>query len=227
MDDLAAWAPFGIALVAFLASHAIPARPPVRRRLTALLGERLYLALYSLLSIVLLVWLVHAAAGAPFVELWSFADWQRHVPALMVPIGFAIGAAGLFSPNPLSMSASRRRFDASRPGVVALTRHPVLMALALWTAAHIVPNGDLAHLILFGTFLLLSVGGMFVLDRRARRRLGEAKWASLAQHYRLLQWPRGRWLDRRTVLLGLAGVGFALAFAFLHEAVIGVPALAP
>ncbi len=227
MDDLAAWAPFGTALVAFLASHAIPARPPVRRRLTALFGERLYLALYSLLSVLLLVWLVHTAASAPFVELWSFADWQRHVPALLVPVGFAIGAAGLFSPNPLSMSASRRRFDESRPGVVALTRHPVLMALALWTAAHLVPNGHLAHVILFGTFLVLSVGGMLVLDRRARRRLGEAEWAGLAQRYRVLQWPRGRWLDRRTVLLLVAGIGVAVGFAFLHEAVIGVPALAP
>ncbi len=226
MDDFAAWAPFGTALVAFLASHAIPARPAVRRRLTALLGDRLYLALYSVLSIVLLVWLVHAAAGAPFVELWSFANWQRHVPALMVPIAFAIGAAGLFSPNPLSMSAARRPFEESRPGVVALTRHPVLMALALWTGSHLVPNGDLSHVILFGTFLLLSVGGMFILDRRARRRLGEAEWTVLARRYPMLQWPRGRWLDRRTVLLGLAGVLFAVAFALLHEIIIGVPALA-
>ncbi len=227
MDDFAAWAPFGTALVAFLASHAIPARPPVRRRLTALLGDRLYLALYSALSIVLLVWLVHAAAGAPFVELWSFENWQRHVPALLVPIAFGLGAAGLFTPNPLSMSAARRPFDESRPGVTALTRHPVLMALALWTASHLVPNGDLSHVILFGTFLVLSIGGMFILDRRARRRLGEAEWTALARRYRVLQWPRGRWLDRRTVLLGLAGVVFAVLFALLHEVIIGVPALAP
>jgi uncharacterized membrane protein len=226
MDELAAWAPFGAALAAFLGSHAIPARPPIRRRLTAVLGEHAYVALYSLVSIVLLFCLLHTASTAPFVEIWAFDDWQRHVPALLVPAGFALCVAGLFSPNPLSLSATRQPFKAERPGIIALTRHPVLLGLALWAAAHMVPNGDLAHLILFGTFLALAVGGMWIMDKRARRRLGEAEWQRLAGCFGWFSLPQGLgWIDRRLALLATAGVATALVAAVLHPYFAGVPAL--
>lgn len=227
MQELAAWATLICALAAFLFSHAIPARPVIRRRLTAVLGERNYLVLYSLLSLLLLVWLVQATRDAPFVELWAFADWQRHVPGLLVPLSFALAATGLATPNPLSLSAARRPFDPARPGVIAVTRHPLMLAFALWAAAHIVPNGDLAHVILFGTFLGLALGGMRILDRRARRRLGDESWHELARRHPILGWPRVAWIDRPTLLAALIGFVAALLFATLHGYIIGVPALAP
>jgi uncharacterized membrane protein len=227
MNELAAWAPFGAALAAFLLSHTIPARPGVRRRLVAMLGVRTYLVLYSLASLLLLGWLVQAAGSAPFVELWAFANWQRHVTATLVPIAFAIGAVGLFTPNPMSLTASRRSFDAARRGVIALTRHPVLLALALWAAAHLVPNGDLAHVILFGTFLVLALGGMLIMDQRARRRLGPDDWTALVRRYPVLGWPGGAWIDRSTFVTGVLGALTALAFAAVHGQIIGVPAFSP
>ena len=132
MNDLANWSAFLAALIAFLASHAIPARPPIRHYLVAKVGRWPYLLSYSVLSIFLLVWLIQSAGAAPYVEVWPFADWQRWVPITAMPLAFAIGIAGLFSPNPLSLSASKRAFDPNRPGMVALTRHPVLAALGIW-----------------------------------------------------------------------------------------------
>ena len=225
MDEFAAWVPFAAALAAFLGSHAIPARPPVRQRLVATLGKPAYLALYSAISILLLACLIQTAGSAPFVELWPFEPWQRHLPALFVPLGFALATVGLFSPNPLSLSASRRSFDPARPGILALTRHPVLLGFAFWAGAHLVPNGDLAHVLLFGTFLALAVGGMWILDKRARRRLGEGEWGRLAGRYRWLSWPgRTPWIEARLLALGLTGIALAALAARFHEFIAGVPA---
>ena len=173
------WIPFAGSMVAFLASHAIPARPSVRRRLVGAIGERPYILLYSAMSLFLLGWLFRAAGEAPYVELWPAMDWQTLVPRLVVPAAFAVGTIGLFTANPLSLSANRREAD-DRAAILGITRHPVLWALALWAAAHMVPNGDVAHVVLFGTLLALCLAGMAMMDRRAAKRLGWSSWNELA-----------------------------------------------
>ena len=110
---------FAIALVLFLLAHAAPARPSVRRRLTGTLGERTYLALYSVVSIALLVWVIWAAVRAPYVALWSPAPWQYVVALAAMPLALVLLGAGLAQPNPLSISFSQRSFDPQRPGIAA------------------------------------------------------------------------------------------------------------
>src|SRR5207248_1720704 len=56
----------------------------------------------------------------------------------------------------------------------------VSVALALWAFAHLIPNGDLSHVILFGGFGAFAVIGMPTIDRRKRREWGEAEWRRLA-----------------------------------------------
>lgn len=229
---LGGWAEFVLALLLFFGSHAVPARPPVRRRLVAALGLRGYLVAYSLLSVVLLGWLVVASARAPFVPLWDYAAWQAWVPNIAMPVVCVLLVLGLSSPNPLSMSAVRgAAFDPARPGIVALVRHPVLWAALLWALAHLVPNGDLAHVILFGLLALLAGGGMLIFDRRQRRRLGEEEWARLAAHssnlpFRGLRGSGGIALPGGADVWRLAAALLLYALLLLaHEPVIGVPPL--
>jgi uncharacterized membrane protein len=225
--DAQLWIQFAGSMAAFLAAHAVPARPPLRRRLVGVLGESAYIALYSALSLLLMAWLFHAAGEAPYVELWPAMDWQRLIPRLLVPAAFAFGVVGLFTPNRMSLSASRRSGDASG-AILSITRHPVLWALALWAAAHMVPNGDLAHVMLFGTLLALCLAGMALMDRRARRRLGQDEWRSLAARLPLVPLSRPAslsWPSRRDLLLGFAGLVLAGAALALHEIIIGVPAI--
>ena len=227
IDDVLAWLPFTGSMIAFFASHAIPARPSVRRRLVGMMGERFYIAVYSVMSLLLLGWLFRSAGEAPYVELWPAMDWQRLVPQIAVPLAFAFGMAGLFTANPLSLSANHREGGAN-PAILAITRHPVLWALAIWAAAHIVPNGDLAHLLLFGTLLALCLAGMILMDRRAARRLGRGQWARLAAQRPLLPFSRPKALrlpSPRELRWGLVGLVLAVVAALSHEAVIGLPAL--
>lgn len=222
---MSGWGEFMIVFLAFYASHMIPARPAIRGRLAAALGERCYLLLYAALSILLLVWLIGAAARAPFVALWERALWQNLVPQiLMFPVcllaAFGIGARGGLSLG----SRADPAFELARPGITAITRHPLLWALALWSIAHLAPNGDLAHIILFGSFALTAWLGMAVFDRRARRRYGEEHWRQVLRGTAFFPFARGfdcRGIDRPW-LRGLFGAGLYGAFLILHAPLIGV-----
>ncbi|RVT81893.1 NnrU family protein [Rhodobacteraceae bacterium CCMM004] len=173
------WMPFALAFAAFFATHSVPLRPPLRPWLQARLGRWGFLAAYSALSLAVLAWLIAAAGRAPHVPLWPWAPWQPLVPlAAMLPVCLILGlAAG--RPNPFSFGGGEdARFEPARPGIVRWMRHPLLVALALWAAAHLVPNGDLAHVLLFGTFAVFAALGGRLVDRRKRREMG-ADWARL------------------------------------------------
>ena len=231
-DPLSGWGELALALAAFIGSHVIPSRQPVRARLTAIAGERAYLVAYSVLSLLPLGWLIQASANAPYVELWPYADWQRLVPQLAMPPALALAVFGLTSPNPLSIGRRRgTRFDPEHPGIAGIVRHPVLWATLLWSVSHLVPNGDLAHAILFGVFTALSIAGMLLLDRRSRRRLGEAEWRSLSRNTSNLPFAplrRGRVPrpDLSVVVKLAAALALYLLLLFTHPYFAGVPALA-
>ena len=61
-----------------------------------------------------------------------------------------------------------------------ITRHPFRWGIALWALVHLIINGDLASLILFGSLLVLAVGGTLAIDAKRRRNFGE-QWIKFAQ----------------------------------------------
>ena len=171
-----------LAAFVFVATHLIPAYRPLRERLVAAMGERTYMTLYSLLSLAVIGWLGWAYVAAPFVEVWSYSEWTRWVPALVMPFACILLVASLTAPNPLSVALTAKGYDAERPGMIAVTRHPLIWGLALWAAAHIPPNGDVASLVLFGLSLAICLYGPMSLDRKRRARLGDEEWRRLAAH---------------------------------------------
>jgi uncharacterized membrane protein len=219
------WTEYALAFAAFFLTHSLPVRPPLRPWLVARLGRRGFGLAYSVLSLAVLVWLIGAAGRAPFVPLWSWAPWQLLVPlAAMLPVSLILALA-IARPNPFSFGGARNdAFDAARPGIVRLTRHPLLLALAIWAFAHIVPNGDLAHVILFGTFAVFALLGRRLVDRRKRREMGE-DWARLdaARRAAPLLPPPASW-PGAVLRLGL-GVALYLGLLGLHPWLFGVSPL--
>jgi uncharacterized membrane protein len=186
------WFEFALAYVVFFLSHSLPVRPPLRPWLQARLGATGFMLAYSALSLAVLAWLIGAAGRAPYVGLWDWAPWQVHVPLTVMGPVCLILALSIGRPNPFSFGGARNeRFDPARPGIVRWSRHPLLSALALWAAAHVVPNGDLAHVILFGTFAGFALLGGRLIDRRKRREMG-AEWQRLRMAVAAaprLSWP--------------------------------------
>jgi uncharacterized membrane protein len=219
------WSEYVIAFAAFFATHSVPIRPPVRPWLQARLGARGFALAYSALSLAVLGWLIGAAARAPYVPLWDWAPWHSHlVLTAMGPVCLIL-AFGVARPNPFSFGgAGNDRFDPARPGIVRLTRHPLLLALALWAGAHAVANGTLAHVILFGTFAGFALLGMGLVDRRRRRELG-ADWGRLDAARRRTPWPAPpvSWAGAGMRLA--AGLALYAALLWLHPFLFGVSPL--
>lgn len=220
------WIEFASAFAAFFLSHSLPLRPRLRAALQARLGRRGFGLAYSGLSLAVLAWLIGAAGRAPHVPLWDRAPWQSLVALGAMLAVCLILAFSLGRPNPLSFGGARNdRFDPARAGILRWTRHPILLALALWSAAHLLANGDVAHVLLFGTFAAFSVLGMTMVDRRKRADLG-ADWGRLVQAVRAAPsaaaWPPGPGAAVRLA----AGLGLYAGVLWAHPLLFGVDPLA-
>lgn len=226
------WAGVGLAMTAFVASHYLPSRGGLRERLIAALGRRTYFSLYGLVSLLVLAWVVVAAGRAPHVELWPQLPWMRWVPNVAMPLAAMLTAAGIGMAQPFTLGGGKEAaFDPARPGLAAVTRHPLLLALALWAGSHLVANGDVAHVVLFGAFLAMALAAMPVFDRRAVRTLGPEAAARFFETTAIvspasLADPRWRRANLRPLAWRAAiGLGLWLAALLLHPAVIGVSPL--
>lgn len=135
------WLEFSAALVAFLGAHVVPMR--LRAPLVARFGRRGYMLGYAVLSLGLLYWLIVAAGRAPWVELWPQAVWMRWVVNLAMPVAILLAATG---------------------GMAGL-----MAGFALWSGTHLIANGDLAHVLMFGVLLAYALSGLAVGLRRGLR----------------------------------------------------------
>lgn len=166
------------AAAAFFAIHFFVSGTPLRDRITAATGEKPYLGLFSLASLGLIVWLVIAynrAQAGDDPQLYDLGQGVRHLGIPIVAIAFFLGVQGLFLRNPTRVQMDGVAQDESVvTGVLRITRHPFLWGVALWSAFHVVANGDEASVIFFGTFLILSLVGTVLIDAKRRRKLGAA-----------------------------------------------------
>ncbi len=211
------------ALGAFLLTHSIPALRPVRARCVALLGERGYLVAYSLVSLATIIWVVLALVAAPYIELWTMTKTSMWITAIIMIPACVFLVFGLTTPNPFSIPINPEGFSPESPGLLAITRHPLLLGLTLWAAAHIPPNGSIAAILVFGFAALFSVVGMFTLDKRRKRTWGAETWRHKAQHTHLVSWRPSALpgMDWRWGVVALLYTGFI----GLHPIVVGVSPL--
>jgi uncharacterized membrane protein len=164
-----------------------------RGRMLARLGEPGWKGLYALVSIagfVLIVWGYGMARQQPVV-LWTPPTGLRHAAALLTLLAFVLLAAAYVPRNHLK----------------AKLGHPMVAGVKLWAFAHLLSNGTLADLLLFGAFLAWAVAS-FATSRRRDRAAGTVH-------------PAGSLAG--TVATVAIGVGAWAGFAFwAHAAWIGV-----
>lgn len=221
------WIEFAVAMGLFMASHRIPAALGVKDSLVNTLGPRGYTALFSLASTGLLFWVIWAAGRAPYVSLWDQTTTARWAVNVVMPIVIALVSFGVAASNPFAFEGRATGFDPEHPGVAGLTRQPLLWALLLWSAVHLWANGDLAHVLLFGTFAAFSLAGMTLVERRRRAAMGDTDWQALTKRTSLIPFAAllaGRWKPTFRVSLMRAAITL-LAWATVwmsHSAVIGV-----
>ena len=183
-----------LGLVLFLGAHTVPTQRELRARASASLGEGGYkigYAVVSLLGLVLIVWGFANYRATGWIDVWHPPKAFKHITvALMLPAVILVVAAFI------------------RGRIYTTLKHPMLAGVKLWAAAHLLANGDLGSIVLFGSFL-----GWAVFDRISLRRRTDPGGPPI---------PVGGWgNDLIAVAVGIVAY-LALAFAF-HPVVIGVP----
>lgn len=219
---------FWLSLFVFMASHSVISRSGLRDWLVGRLGEKLYLILYSLISIVLLAWLIISAQNAPRTQLWPWLYDLYWIPNIIMPFACILLVSGFIVPNPLSIAANEKEFNPEKPGfIVALTRHPVLWGFFLWSASHVVPNGEYPLVFMFGIFAGFSLIGLKIVDRKRIRELGMEQWETLAKNtHTVLFTSRSLWsgqfqFTRHDITGIVSGLFVYLLLYNLHEFLFG------
>lgn len=172
-----------LAAAAFVLLHVGVAGSPLRAVLVRRLGKG-YLGLFSLLSALALAAMIGAyhAAAAPGVnfDLWVTPRWALWLPFVGMPLALFLLVASMTTKSPTAVGAEAL-LAAPEParGVLRLTRHPMLSAFSLWALLHLAANGDAASVVVFAAVLVVSVNGMYSIDRK--RAAAEAEgWARFA-----------------------------------------------
>ncbi len=183
-----------LGLLIFISVHSVRIfADPWRGAMRARLGENTWKGLYSLLSLVglaLLVWGYGQARQTPIV-LWTPPIGMRHLAALLTLIAFVLIAAAYVPRN----------------SIKAKLHHPMVLGVKTWALAHLLSNGTLADVLLFGGLLAWSIV-LFASSRRRDRANGTI-------------YPAGT--GSGTMITVVAGLAAWAAFAFwLHGMLIGV-----
>ena len=182
-----------VGLVLFLGVHLVPTLPVIRERWQASLGGGGYRGLFAAVSFLGLGLIIYGFSQRDYVPIWSPPDFMRHITfLLMLPVFILLAA---------SQIPSRIR---------TWSKHPMLLAVKIWAFAHLLVNGDLAGILLFGGFLAYGVYDRISVKRRGALGPLENRTGGLGG-------------DVAAVAIGLAFYVFMLAWG--HQHLIGIPLL--
>ncbi len=186
-----------LGLVLFFGAHTLTTRRKARGQVVAAIGgEHVYKIVYSLASLIglaLIVWGFAHYRATEWVQIWTPPTFLKHLNiALMLPAVILVVAAYI------------------RGRIYATVKHPMLAGVKLWAFGHLLANGDLGGIILFGSFLAWAVYDRISLKRRADPGAPPIPVGGLTN-------------DLIAVAVGVVAY-LALAFAF-HPVVIGIPVM--
>ena len=204
-----------VATLAFLGTHFVSSTP-LRATLAGAIGERGYLAVYSIAAFATLGWMIWAYGRAPVQPLWAGLGL---VPAVLMPFALVFAACAIMSRSPTAIGqAGLMKADEPARGIIRVTRHPLMWGIMLWGAAHVLARGDLASAVFFGGFVVLAGLGTVLIDARKARDFGVdwQRFAAVTSNLPFGAIAGGR--NRFTLAeIGLKriGVGLALYVALL------------
>lgn len=186
-----------IGLLVFLGNHSTRLVIPAwRLRFIDTYGANTWKALYSLFSLAGLVLIVigYGQARANPVFLWEPPVWTRHAALLLTWLAFVLLAAA-------SIKGSHFKQKLG---------HPMYVGVKIWAFAHLIANGRLSDVLLFGALLVWAIAG-FSISRRRDRRQG-------------VSYPAGS-LPRTLLTVAAGSVVWAVFAFWLHRLLVGVSPL--
>lgn len=169
-----------LAVIFFIGIHLFISGTNLRQVLIKRTGEKSYLLLFSIFSFIGLIWMITAYRGTPYIELWGQITSGRWLSSLLIFIAFLFIVIGMLSRNPTAIGGESllSKPDAAK-GIFRITRHPFLVGAAIWSATHMIYNGDLGTNIFFAAFLIIALFGPAAIDKKQRLACG-SDWQRFA-----------------------------------------------
>lgn len=203
------------AMFLFVGTHFLMSHP-LRAAMVARLGETGFLAVYSLVSLALLVWAAILYGGAPEHPLWFQYFWVIMGGHVVMMFACILFAGSLMTRNPALAGAGGllQSMDGPR-GIMRVTRHPMMWGFALWAAAHIAMTGQLSTLIFAGGIAFLALVGAKAQDAKKRDLMGNdwMEWQRATRFAPSLAWPG--------IAPILAGLVLYAVLVWLHPIALG------
>jgi uncharacterized membrane protein len=175
----------GVAL--FFAMHMVPSTS-IKAAMVTRLGVMPYKGVFSVISIVAVALIVYGLGEASFQALWTPPVWARSLLISIMPIVSILWVVAEIKNN-----------------LKRLVRHPMLIAMVIWGAGHMIANGDLATTLVFASFASFSLLNIFMVNARGTYKAPE---------------PVSMLWDVAAILIGLALYGLLFYF---HGSFTGMP----
>ncbi len=215
-----------LACAFFLCIHLMISGTVLKEQIINGIGAMAYYALFSLFSIVGLIWICAAYAIAindPLnVKLWDAPLFLKVIALVGNFIAFQLVVVGALSSSPTNLLAMKHLPEKAVHGVIRISRHPILAGIGVWAVMHMLCDGNLASWVFFGSILGLCALGANNIDRKRIAALGEA-YVSIKKRTSIV--PFVAVIEGRTAFaaeeLGAAKMLLAASlfsvFAVLHE----------
>jgi len=177
-----------LGLAIFFGIHLLPSIPPLHAALKEKLGEKNFKITFAVIAVAGLAVIIFGMGRIEFTPLYAPPTWGKHATGLFMLIA-------VYCMISIGVKTSLRK----------ITAHPMLWGISAWSTGHLIANGDLASVMLFGSFLIYSQFGIFSANRRGAQ-------------------PNGTSLVLKTdfIVLGCSILAMLCLVAY-HESFAGVP----
>ncbi len=188
---------FILGLIMFFGIHMLPFYPEYRAQLIEKIdndmidAEGLYKVIFGVISLLGLIFIGIGKGSMEYIGLWSTPTFFRYITVVLIPVSFILMVAA-YTPN----------------NIKRYVPHPMLTGVIIWGATHMMVNGDVAAIILFGSFVVYSV----VAIKLANRRLYDKNSEQDTQE----KIP----VVKDAIVIGIAMLGFLLLL-WLHKPLFG------
>lgn len=132
-----------LGIIIFFSIHLVPIFP-IKNILINRLGENKYKGLFSLIALVGLLIIIYGFSRADFYPIWDPLPYSKEIALALMPISMILLTAANIQTN-----------------IKKFIKHPMLIGILIWSFVHLIANGDLRSIILFGSFGLYALIDIF------------------------------------------------------------------
>lgn len=157
--------------------HLVIINLRIRDQIIENIGKTAYMFIYSVLSLIGLIWMIFGYTIA-MTDEYNIKFYHSHIffhflALLPLFLAFNLVIMGYLTPMPKTIEALKSTTKKPIVGILRISRHPILAGIAIWSLIHLLLAGNFAGFVFFGTLLATCLIGANSIDRKRLKNYGE------------------------------------------------------